>query len=478
MQLSATNQNNNVRNLPISFSKRQKAGMFLISALTLAMASITPGLGDLANQPVSINLVSTATDTISPLFPLDPFSPADFVNSSDVFTLPDNSIVPDEDVKANEKSGEQDWQKYFVQSGDSLSTIFNKMSIPMEQMYALMDNSEAKILNKIYPGQQIDFFLDSESNLKELIVKKDIAQSVIFTASSDKFTSRVDIIESSWSPKTIAGSINGSFYVSAKKAGLSASQIQRMVNLFQFQVDFSRDLKSGDSFKAIVSREYIKGMGTGKSELRAAQLTTKGRTISLFRHDDGKFYDEQGNSLERGFLRSPLLYNARISSRFNPGRKHPITGKYQNHHGTDYAVPTGTTVVAPSDGTVIKVTRHHLAGNYIVIRHGRQYTTRYLHLSKPLVKQGQSVKRGQKIALSGNTGRSTGPHLHYELHVNNKPVNSLNAKLPMAEGLKGSDKKKFLISANKYRAEMKIMASAETRYANNTGANTTQGNMK
>ncbi|MGL5609064.1 MAG: peptidoglycan DD-metalloendopeptidase family protein, partial [Aeromonas veronii] len=165
-------------------------------------------------------------------------------------------------------------------------------------------------------------------------------------------------------------------------------------------------------------------------------------------------YDGQGNSLERGFRRYPTHSRYRISSNFNPARKHPVTGMVRPHEGTDFAVPVGTPVLATGDGIVQKATSHPLAGTYIVIKHGRTLSTRYLHLSKLLVKTGQRVKMGDKIGLSGNTGRSTGAHLHYELRINNRPVNAMTAKLPMAEPLSGKERRQFLAKVKSYRKEL------------------------
>ena len=142
---------------------------------------------------------------------------------------------------------------------------------------------------------------------------------------------------------------------------------------------------------------------------------------------------EEGESLERSFMRIPLAQKYRISDAFNPRRLHPVTGRVRPHNGTDFATPTGTAVLAAADGQVIRVEKHPFAGRYIEIQHHGQYKTRYLHLSKSLVRKGQRVERGQRIALSGASGRVTGAHLHYELHVNNRPVNPMTADIPLAE---------------------------------------------
>ncbi|KTR51926.1 peptidase, partial [Pantoea ananatis] len=134
----------------------------------------------------------------------------------------------------------------------------------------------------------------------------------------------------------------------------------------------------------------------------------------------------------------------RVSSNFNPRRLNPVTGRIAPHKGVDFALPIGTPVLAVGDGEVVVAKNGGAAGNYVAIRHGRQYMTRYMHLKKVLVKPGEKVKRGDRIALSGNTGRSTGPHLHFEIWINNQAVNPLTAKLPRMEGLTGKERTQYL----------------------------------
>jgi murein DD-endopeptidase len=160
-------------------------------------------------------------------------------------------------------------------------------------------------------------------------------------------------------------------------------------------------------------------------------------------HDDGRYYDKQGKSLARAFTRTPLSQKYRVSSPFNPKRVHPVTGRVGPHNGTDFATPTGTKVLSTGDGVVTRIGNHPFAGRYIDIDHGGTYKTRYLHLQRILVSRGESIRRGQTIALSGNTGRSTGPHLHFELHINGRPVDPMKANIPMAQSISKSEESAF-----------------------------------
>ena len=207
-------------------------------------------------------------------------------------------------------------------------------------------------------------------------------------------------------------------------------------------MDF-RKLKKGDEFSVLMSREMLDGKRE-QSQLLGVRLRSEGKDYYAFRAADGKFYDRNGTGLAKGFLRFPTTKQFRISSNFHPRRVNPVTGRVAPHKGVDFAMPQGTPVLAVGDGEVVVAKRSGAAGYYIAIRHGRTYTTRYMHLRKLLVKPGQKVKRGDRIALSGNTGRSTGPHLHYEMWINQQAVNPLTAKLPRTEGLTGSDRTEYL----------------------------------
>ena len=153
-------------------------------------------------------------------------------------------------------------------------------------------------------------------------------------------------------------------------------------------------------------------------------------------------------------MRFPTVKQFRVSSQFNPRRINPVTGRLAAHKGVDFAMPVGTPVLATGDGEVIVAKYSGAAGNFIAIRHGSQYTTRYMHLRQLLVKPGQRVKRGDRIALSGNTGRSTGPHLHYELWINQQAVNPLTATLPRADGLTGKDKQEYLAKVKEIKPQL------------------------
>ncbi|QDE33191.1 MULTISPECIES: peptidoglycan DD-metalloendopeptidase family protein [Shewanella] len=326
---------------------------------------------------------------------------------------------------------------HVIESGDTLSKIFELAGIDQRTMYKVLEaDLEVLALDTLLPGNRIQFWGNANGELEKLELYFNPAHQVVFTRFQDGSYEVKDInIDGVWQNRIVGGEINGSFYVSAKNAGLSAAEIQKVESVLKTKLNFSRELRAGDTFSVLVNDQFVEGEPSGITSIEGIRINTGRRDITAFQNTDGNYYDMNGQSLTPAFQRIPLKRQYRLSSRFNPNRKHPITGRVRPHNGTDFAVPVGTQVVAPGDGVVTLVKKHAFAGNYIVIEHDNKVRTRYLHLSKFLVKRGQRVKRGQLIGLSGNTGASTGPHLHYEYIVNGHPVDAMKAKIAEAKVL-------------------------------------------
>lgn len=191
--------------------------------------------------------------------------------------------------------------------------------------------------------------------------------------------------------KVVTGTLNGSFVNSARAAGLSRSEVNAVIKALQWQMDF-RKLQKGDQFSVLMSREELNGRSE-QSQLLGVRMRSGGKDYYAVRADDGKFYDRQGSGLAKGFMRFPTTKQFRVSSNFNPRRVNPVTGRVAPHKGVDFAMPVGTPVLAVGDGEVVIAKRSGAAGNYVVIRHGRQYTTRFMHLKKFWLSRGKSKTR-------------------------------------------------------------------------------------
>lgn len=239
-----------------------------------------------------------------------------------------------------------------------------------------------------------------------------------------------------------------SLYLAGKRAGLSDNIIMQLSYVFQWDISFALDLRQGDSFALLYEEIYVEGQKVKDGDILAAGFTNMGKTHVAVRYLDldGRqdYYTPQGLSLRKAFIRDPVHFS-HVSSRFNLRRLHPIHKKVMPHRGIDYAANKGTPVVAAGDGKVSIARQNSASGKYVVIQHGQQYTTKYLHLSSygKGVRAGASVRQGQTIGYVGSTGWATAPHLHYEFLVSGVHRNPKTVKLPKADPIAASDIKHF-----------------------------------
>ncbi len=337
--------------------------------------------------------------------------------------------------------------EYQIQAGDNLSTIFSQLGFGYSSLMKVMETDLNYLaLDTLKPGNTLRFWRDDMAGeLQKMELQFSIADKVIYELNNDGSYEYTDIsVPGVWRQDPLVGTIHGSFSASASRLGLTSAEISQVVTLLKEQLNFNRDLRAGDQFEVVRRAQTVDGISTGKNEIEAIKIFNRGREITAYLHTDGQFYSAKGESLQRAFQRYPVSQKWRISSSFNPRRLHPVTGRVSPHNGTDFATPIGTPIVSTGDGTVIMTRKHPYAGNYVVVEHGSKYKTRYLHLDKILVKKGQKVSRGQRIGLSGKTGRVTGPHLHYELIEYGRPVNAMRANIPMASSVPKKEMPAFI----------------------------------
>ncbi|MBC8945084.1 MULTISPECIES: murein DD-endopeptidase MepM [Xenorhabdus] len=342
--------------------------------------------------------------------------------------------------------------QYVVSSGDTLSSILNQFGIDSSDVALLANQNKA--LRDLSIGQSLSWTIDDNGSLKMLTWGVSRRETRIYTREGDVFKETKEYQKGEWINSVITGAVDGSFTGSAVSAGLTSSEVREVTKALQWQIDFRR-LRKGDRFSVLMSREMLDGKSE-QSQLLGVRLQSGGNDYYAFRAEDGRFYDSNASGLERGFLRFPTTKQFRVSSPFNPRRLNPVTGRVTAHKGVDFAMPVGTPVLAVGDGEVIVAKFDGAAGNFVAIRHGRQYTTRYMHMRKLLVKPGQKVKRGERIGLSGNTGRSTGPHLHFEFWDNQQPVNPLTAKLPRSGGLSGKERSEYIAMVKEVKPKLSL----------------------
>ncbi|BBI49181.1 hypothetical protein HORIV_16020 [Vreelandella olivaria] len=331
------------------------------------------------------------------------------------------------------------WETHIVESGETFAVLAqNELGLGYSEVMALLEDlPDQRMLTNWRAGHSFDYQLDEDGRLLSLRMMKNTRDGILLEKDADHYA--ITTIERQGEPvqRLYAGSVSGSFARSAQATGLNSSSVTELTKLLEKKLDFRRDSRRGDRFQVLVESDMIDGE-TLDSRVLAVHYDGERMDLTVVRNaSDDNFYTPEGGSLDPAFARHPFEGNYRLSSGFNPRRKHPVTGRISPHNGTDFAMPIGTPVTAPANGVVERVSNHHAAGRYVVIRHDNGYRTRYLHLSRPLVTQGERVTMGERIALSGNTGRSTGPHLHYEVIVNNSPVNAMTVPLPENTSLSG-----------------------------------------
>jgi len=317
----------------------------------------------------------------------------------------------------------------------ALSSVFDPRRLKIGQDITL-NFSNAEISEKI-----------KTENVLQLIsvsLNQDVDKQVAAIRSPDRgFRAQETIIELEKKMARAGGVIENSLFLSAAQSGLPNQITIQLIRIFSYDVDFQREIQAGDSFEVYFERFVDEnGRALKEGRIQWASMTLSGRKISLYRFktkDDGitDYYNQKGQSVRKTLMRTPID-GARLTSRFGK-RKHPILGYTKMHKGADFGAPRGTPIMAAGNGIVERAGRNGAYGNYIRIRHTSEYKTAYAHMKgfAKKIRKGSRVKQGQIIGYVGTTGRSTGPHLHYEVHKNGRLINPLSVKLPAGRKLKG-----------------------------------------
>ena len=338
-----------------------------------------------------------------------------------------------------------------ISSGETFDNILESYSVNKKEISEIKKKLSKELnLNKLTTNQKISFTIDQSNKLiKEFIIQISNTKKISLTRNVDQTKFDQKILVTKLDKKIIYSEsiIMQSLYKSAIKQKIPVNTIVEFARIYGFQVDFQRDIKKRDSFQIMYEAftdDKDKIIETGN--IIFANLKLSGENNSLYYFDkkgSEGHYDKSGKSVKKALMKTPIN-GARLSSPFGM-RKHPIDGFNKMHKGTDFAAPMGTPIMASGDGTIKKAGWCGGGGNCIVIRHNSTYQTVYAHMSKFAsgMKKGIRVKQGQIIGFVGSTGKSTGPHLHYEVIVNGKKINSQTLKLPSGKILKGDNRKLF-----------------------------------
>lgn len=359
--------------------------------------------------------------------------------------LPDVAEPATEDIIP-----EIQWHKEIIRSGDNLSLVFQRAGLSDRALFEFMaSNPATSSLKKIHPGHELEFHIE-EQRLLGLRYRQDRLNSQIFTRTPDgDFAYQKEILQPDTQTAYREATINDSLFLAGQKVKMDADLIMELANIFGWDIDFGLDIRKGDHFKVLFEERFLDGEKIGNGNILAAEFTNQKNTFRAVRYEDtsgnSHYYTPEGRSMRKAFLRAPLDFR-RISSNFDPKRLHPISKTVKPHRGTDYAAARGTPVWSSGDGKVIASSYTKANGNYIVIQHGNNIQTKYLHLHKRFVKSGQRVKQKQTIGSVGSTGYSTAPHLHYEFLLDGVHRNprTIVQKLPKARAIAESEMARFI----------------------------------
>ena len=355
--------------------------------------------------------------------------------------------------------------KYTIKNNDSIEKILNSHNVKYNEIKLIVNDLKKENLSNIYMGRKMEIVTKKNENEKDNIVNilYPVSNTLIveIRRSPKGFDIKKNIIKLNRKEVVVKNTIKTNLYSSAIQAGIEPNIIIEFARIFGFEVDFQRDIRKNDWFEIYYERFVDKnGVVKDTGKIIYASMYVNNEEINLYNFkykDESGYYDLNGKSIIKALMKTPVN-GARLSSSFGK-RKHPILGFNKQHNGTDFAAPEGTPVMASGSGKVIRARWCGGGGNCIKIRHNSSYSTVYAHLSKFSTKEGRRVKQGQIIGYVGSTGMSTGPHLHYEVHFNGKPINSQKLKLPSGKILKGEERKEFEIERIKIDLKLSELRS-------------------
>ena len=412
---------------------------------TLAPESVVLKNAELENAELETKtpVTTTSSDKSVNNSPARISRPLAIPGSSSATTSSPLVDLTNDDAKSN-----SNWRHATVKSGDSLALIFARQGLSPQQLDRVMraDKSTAA-LKRLMPGQQFKFQIDN-GELQQLAYKIDALNTLNITRDKQgELSVATDTRKMETRVTNTTGVIDSSLFLAGQAAGMSDNLIMELAGIFGWDVDFALDIRSGDHFTLVYEELFLDGQKQRDGNIIAAEFVNRGKSYRALRYADAAgrtdYYSPDGRSMRKAFLRTPVDFT-RISSRFGK-RFHPTQKKKKSHHGVDYAAPRGTPIKAAGDGKMIYVGRKGGYGKTVIIQHGGTYSTLYAHMSriKPGSRRGKRVKQGQTIGYVGSTGRSTGPHLHYEFRVNGVHRNPLTVRLPDAASIKKKYKADF-----------------------------------
>lgn len=392
---------------------------------------------------------------------------SDFTNQ--LITLPTLQKTQTKELSQLEEGAKKikdnEWQTIKPRPGDSMAIIFNHLGLSAKNLHAvLLNNPHTKALTSIKPSQQLQFLI-SKNQLEKLIIPVNNIQTLTVYREGQTYKTKLDSKKMTSQNLYITATVKGSLFNTAQKLNIPFKLVKQMTEILNKEIDFSRAIRSGDQFSIVYDAYYIEDKMVGTGDILAVSYTNKGKTFQAIRHNSANgshdYYTPKGTSLKKAFTRYPIKFS-HISSTFALSRYHPILHYKRAHKGIDLAAPIGTPIQATGDGVISVIDRHNGYGNMIKIQHDKTYSTIYGHMLRfqKGLSRGSKVRRGQVIGYVGQTGLATGPHCHYELHVNNQPRNPTTIPLPTAAPVSSREMASFKAKAGTLLARLKLFEEA------------------
>lgn len=340
-----------------------------------------------------------------------------------------------------------------VRPGDNLAALLDRLGVNDPQAASFIrSDAEAKALLGLRPGRRLQATVDADGRLLSATVllpeNRDELKRLVIERGTAGFTAKQMPVVADKRVEMRSGEIRSSLFAATDAAQVPDAVAMQLVEIFSSDIDFASDLRKGDRFQVVYETVWQDGEMVRSGRVLAAEFRNAGKTYQAIwfgaRDGDAKlggYYDLQGKALRKAFLKSPLPFS-RVTSGFAM-RVHPISGKWKQHKGIDFAAPTGTPIRATGDGVIEFAGNAGGYGNMVVVRHGPVYSTAYAHMSRIATRRGARVAQGELIGYVGSTGWSTGPHLHYEFRVNNVARNPETIVVPHAVALAGDELKRF-----------------------------------
>ena len=390
--------------------------------------------------------------------------------------LPEPDAVADEphehahedtDIAAAQPASE--WRTVEIKPGQTMGAVFASLSLPNTTLHRLLERKTLRDpLTRVRAGARFEFDIAADGALRGLRFERDEASIVSVQIDGDTISEDVIQRDIQHRIHMAGGVIEGSLFGAASKAGLGNGTVLELAKVFGYDIDFTQDLRAGDSFSVVYEEIYRDGERLRGGDIIAASFMNQGKRYHAFRYTfaDGRseYFDLEGRPMKKSFLRVPVEFT-RISSLFTTARKHPVLGTMRAHKGVDYAARSGTPIMAAGEGRVSFAGWQNGYGHTVIIDHGRGYTTLYAHLSKfGGYKKGSRVRQGDTIGYVGSSGLATGPHLHYGFRVNGAHRDPLKMTLPKPEPLPRAELARFTQQTQPMLAKLELL-DAKRHYA-------------